>query len=146
MGTSPAVSSGGPAWGGRDHQGRQAGCSGWEGLMEPLESILRVPGKDRTHLAAISPVVLESSVWSRDPTPPAPGRAPRAQLSKCGIDQLAAGLLSLSFQQELGLNGNNRERGSHACNLCFPRRSMLPATQGRCLRSAGPPLPAPAGI
>lgn len=68
------------------------GALGWGGLpMGPLESILRGLGRDRTHLPTILPVMLESSVWSQDPKPPAPGSL--AQLSKCGIDQLAAGLL-----------------------------------------------------
>ena len=114
--------------------------------MGPLESTLCGPGRDRrTHLPMISPVVLESSVWSQDPTPPAPGSPCPAQQV---WDQPAGGwpVLSLSSQRELGLSGNKRERGSHACNLCFPQRSMLPAPQGRCLRSAGPPPPAPAGI
>lgn len=88
------------------------------------------------HLLTISPVVLESSAWSRDPTLPALGSSCPAQEL---WDQPAGGwpALPLSSQQELRLSGNKRERGSHACSLCFPPESVLPAIRGRCLRSAG---------
>lgn len=93
-------------------------------------------GKEKKELKfpTFSTVVPESSAWSRDSTPPAPGSLCPAQKM---WDQLADGqkVLSLSFQQDPRLSGSKRKRGPHArCPRC-PQISMLPATQGGCLRS-----------
>lgn len=126
------------------HQGRQAGCTGQEGLMEPLESVL---GRDRKNpsFPTFLRVVPESSMWSQDPTPPAPGSWCPAQEV---WDQLADGqkVLSLSSQQDLRLSGSKRERGPHARPPRCPQKPVLPATRGGRLRSARASSAWPAGI